>query len=52
VGLSKTKNFKIGICSFSAKNATLRSKNQDWLVGNPDVSEWSDVSTCKLVSVS
>jgi hypothetical protein len=24
VGLSKTKNFKIGICSFSAKNATLK----------------------------
>jgi len=36
------KDNKIGICCFSAKHATLRSKNKDWMTRNQDhVSEWS-----------
>jgi len=27
----QTKNYKIGICCFSAKHAALRRKSQDWL---------------------
>jgi len=27
----KTKDYKIGICCFSAKHAALRSKSKDWL---------------------
>jgi hypothetical protein len=39
----QTKDFKIGICRFSAKHAALRSK--DWLARNRDnVSEWGDMS--------
>jgi hypothetical protein len=42
----KTKDYKIGICCFSAKNATLRSKSKDWLAWNQDnVSEWSDIAS-------
>ena len=29
--LCQTKNYKIGICCFSAKYAALRSKSKDWL---------------------
>ena len=29
--LGKTKDYKIGICCFSAKHAALRSKSKDWL---------------------
>ena len=44
--LSQTKDYKIDICCFSPKHATLRSKNSDWLDLNQDnVSEWSDMST-------
>ena len=44
--LGQTKDYKIGICCFSAKQAALRSKNNDWLAWNQDnVSEWSDMST-------
>ena len=28
---SQTKDYKIGICCFSAKHAALRSKSKDWL---------------------
>ena len=36
---------KIGICSFSAKNAALRKKSKDGLARNQDnVSEWGDIS--------
>jgi hypothetical protein len=28
----QTTAYKIGICCFSTKHATLRSKNKDWLV--------------------
>ena len=30
----QTKDYKIGICCFSAKHAALRSKSKDWLVRN------------------
>jgi hypothetical protein len=41
----QTKDYKIGICCFSGKHATLRRKNKDWLAWNQDnVSEWSDMS--------
>ena len=42
----QTKDYKIGICYFSAKHAVLLSrKNKDWLTRNQNnVSEWSDMS--------
>ena len=41
----QTKDFKIGICYFSANYAELRKKNKDWLARNQNnVSEWSDMS--------
>jgi hypothetical protein len=46
----QTKDYKIGICCFSAKHAALRSKNKDWLAQNQNnVSEWSDMSICGLL---
>jgi hypothetical protein len=46
----QTKNYKIGICCFSTKNAALRSKSKDWLARNHNnVSEWSDMSTRGLL---
>ena len=37
----QTKDYKIGICFFSAMHAALRRKNKDWLARNQDnVSEW------------
>ena len=50
----QTKDYKIGICCFSAKNAALRSKSKDWLARNQNnVSYWSDMSnTGPVVSVS
>jgi hypothetical protein len=33
--LSQTKDYKIGICCFSAKHAALRRKSKDWLALNP-----------------
>ena len=45
----QTKEYKIGICCFSAKHAALRSKSKDWLARNQNnVSEWSDISTRQL----
>jgi hypothetical protein len=42
-------DYKIGICWFSAEHTALRRKNKDWLARNLDnVSEWSDMSTCRL----
>jgi hypothetical protein len=42
----QTKEYKNGICCFSAKNAALRRKNIDWLARNQNnESEWSDIST-------
>ena len=41
----QAKDYKIGICCFSAKHAALRSKSTDWLVRIQDnVSEWGDMS--------
>ena len=42
----QTKEYKIGIGCFSAKNAALRRKSKDWLARNQNiVSEWNDIST-------
>ena len=41
----QTKDFKIGICCFSAQGAALRRKSKDWLTRNQNnVSEWSEIS--------
>ena len=49
----QAKDYKIGICCFSAKHTVLRRKSKDWLARNQNnVSEWSDMSTRGLVSVS
>jgi len=41
----QTKDYKIGICCFSAKHAALRKKSKDWLARNQDnVFEWGDIS--------
>jgi hypothetical protein len=46
----QTKDYKIGICCFSAKHPALRSRNKDWLARNLDyVSEWGDMSTHGLL---
>jgi hypothetical protein len=46
----QTKDYKIGICCFSAEHTALRRKNQDWLSRNQDnVSEWGDMSICRLL---
>jgi hypothetical protein len=44
------KDYEISICCFSAKHASLRRKNKDWLARNQkNVSEWSDMSTRTLL---
>ena len=44
-GLCQIKDYKIGICCFSAKQAALRKKSKDWLAWNQDnVSEWCDMT--------
>ena len=41
----QTKDYKIGICCFSAKQASLRRKSKDWLARNHNnVPEYSDKS--------
>jgi hypothetical protein len=46
----QTKDYKIGICCFSADHATIRRKSKDWLAQNQDnVSEWGDMSICGLL---
>ena len=46
----QTKDYKIGICCFSAKHAALRRKSKDWLAWNQNnVSEWNDKSTRELL---
>ena len=41
----QTKDYKISICSFSAKHAALRRKSKDWLVRKQDnLSEWGNMS--------
>jgi hypothetical protein len=47
---SQTKDYKIGICCFSAKHAALMRKSKNWLDRNQNnVSEWSDMSTRRLL---
>ena len=42
----QTKDYKIGICCFSAKHAALRRKSKERFARNQDnVSEWGDMST-------
>jgi hypothetical protein len=42
----QTKDYKIGICCFSAKHTTLRRKSKDWLARNKNkVFKWSDMFT-------
>ena len=49
----QAKDYKIGICCFSAKHAALRNKSKDWLARNQNnVSEWSDIFTCGLLYLS
>ena len=46
----QTRDYKIGICCFSAKHSALRRKSKDWLVRNQNnVSEWCDMSVCGLL---
>ena len=46
----QTKDYKIGICCFFAKHASLRRKSKDWLAWNQNnVSECSDMSTRGLL---
>jgi hypothetical protein len=46
----QTKDYKIGICCFSAKYTALKRKSKDWLDRNQDnVSEWSDMSIYGLL---
>jgi len=41
----QTKDYKIGICCFSAEHASLRRKRKDLLARNQDnMSAWGDVS--------
>ena len=41
----QTIDYKIGICCFSTKHATLWRKSKDWLAWNQNnVSEWGNMS--------
>jgi hypothetical protein len=40
----KTKDYKFGVCYFSAKHAALGRKSKDWLVRNQDMFKWGDMS--------
>ena len=43
-------DFKIGICSFFAKHAALRSESKYWQTQNRDnASKWSDMSILKML---
>jgi len=47
--LGQSKDYKIGMCCFSAKHVALRNR-KDWLARNQDnVSQWSDMSTHGLL---
>jgi hypothetical protein len=46
----QAKDYKIGMCCFSAKHTALRRKSKDWLARNQNnVSEWNDTSTRGLL---
>ena len=41
----QTKDYEIGMCSFSTKHVALKRKSTDWLARNQDsVSEWGGMS--------
>ena len=47
---AQIKDYKIGICCFSAKHVALKRKSKDWLARNQNnVSEWKDMSTRGLL---
>jgi hypothetical protein len=49
--LGQAKDYKLGICCFSAKHAALRRKSKNWLALNQDnVSVWDDMSIRGLLS--
>jgi hypothetical protein len=46
----QTKDYNIGICCISTKDAALRRKSKDWLARNQDnVSELGDMSSSRLL---
>jgi hypothetical protein len=46
----KTKDYKIGICCFSAKHGALMSKSNDWLAQNQNnVSVWGNMTIRELL---
>ena len=46
----QTKDYKLGICCFSAKHTALRRKIKDLLARNQDnVSKWGDMSISGLL---
>jgi hypothetical protein len=46
----QTINYKICICSFSSKYASLKRKSKNWLARNQNnVPEWSHMSTCGML---
>ena len=46
----QAKDYKIGICCFSAMHAALKRNSKDWLAWNRNnMSEWSDMSTRGLL---
>ena len=48
--LCQNKDYKIGICCFSAKHALSRRKRKHWLARNQDnVSKWGDMFTSGLL---
>ena len=43
----QSKDYDVGICFLSIKNAPLRTKSKDYMAGNQyNVSELNDMSTC------
>ena len=48
--LGQTKDYKIGICCFSAKHGALMSKSNDWLAQNQNnVSVWGNMTIRELL---
>ena len=46
----QTKDYKIGICWFCTKHASLMRNSKDWLTSNQDnASAWGNMSTCGLL---
>ena len=44
----QTKDYRIGICRFSANHITIRSKSKNWFRNQDNQSEWSDMFTRRL----